>query len=81
MSTYTINTLHDVLAIPADRRAAFFKEMALALSFHELTFGEDAQAQQFGPVTWADDGNASVTLMQPNGETFLKLEITKEGAP
>ncbi len=72
---YRIETIHDILRVPSESRAALFRELETALELHEFVFGEKVQETKF-VLTWIDDGDHSLTITS-NGEPVCKLEITE----
>lgn len=78
--SYELRTIGDLLKVPAEKRAACFKDLELALSLHELAFGEDSHPSQVGVLTWVDDDSGNATLIGPDQESFLTLEVTKSAA-
>ena len=77
--TYKLHTLHDLLAVPIERRAVCLRQIEYALALHELACGEDAQNVTLHGVEWTDDGDDSVRFFSPDGELLLALEVGKEG--
>lgn len=69
--TYQIDTIADLLKVPADRREQCAKELLIALAVVELA-GVDFQ----GPLGWTDDGDMSCSLDDPDGNELLSLEVT-----
>lgn len=67
--SYTIATLQDMLAVPADRRAAMLTELETAFELLEFAMAElrPGELLQF---TWTDDGEHSVSLAGLMGKTF-----------
>lgn len=76
--TYRIETLSDMLKVPADRRAAMFRDLETALELHEFTFGEEAATTPLTEITWTDDGDPSVALSDTDGNHILTLEVTEQ---
>lgn len=74
MKTYRLKTFNDLLKIPADRRAACFRDIEYGLALHELAHGS-AQAE-FCLEWWKDDGRHDVTLHDQHGNELLTLEVT-----
>lgn len=70
--TYRIERISDLLNVPADRREECVKEILMGLSFSELT----GTSKFLGCLEWTDDGDLSSTLVDCNGDTMLKMEIT-----
>ena len=63
MNTYQLATLHDLLAVPVERREACMRDIQSGLLMHELAYGEDAKDVTFGPLSWADaDGTVALEL-------------------
>ena len=77
MKTYQLNTFNDLLKIPADRRAACFRDLEYALSLHELAYGDVDPVSEFVLEYWADDGTRNVILCDQNGKELLALEVTE----
>lgn len=73
---YQIQTLTDMLKVPAERRAAMFRELELALLTHEFAFGEDAE-KAMCTMTWTDDGDRTVDI-SANGKPLLTLKVEKK---
>ena len=75
MKTYQLKTFNDLLKIPADRRAACFRDLEYALSLHELACG-DVKAT-FKVMNWTDDGRRVLTIYDQNGNELLSLNVTE----
>lgn len=71
---YWLSTISDLLKVPSEKRAVCIHEILLALEFAELAGGE----VHAGPHMWTDDGNASVSLIDPDtGKAQLTLKVTR----
>jgi len=77
---YHIDTISDFLKIPADRRAACFREIEYVLQLYELTFGEDASDTPIGSLVWADDGQTSISVADSDGDVLLTMDVTTKNA-
>ena len=75
MKTYQLNTFNDLLKIPADCRAACFRDLEYALALHELAHG--STESEFRVEWWKDDGTRNVTLHDQHGKELLALEVTE----
>ena len=78
MKTYQLNTFNDLLKIPADRRAACFRDLEYALSLHELVYGDFQPESEFRLEWWKDDGTHNVTLHDQHGNELPALEVTEK---
>ena len=76
--SYRIETISDLLKVPAEKRAACFRDIEYGLAAHELAFGEDAASTPIGALIWTDDGDHSVIIADSDGNDILRLDITKE---
>lgn len=76
--TYRIQTVTDMLKVPADRRSAMLRDLETALLTHELAFGDEAQSVAIN-MTWTDDDDRSVDI-SANGKPLLSLKVTKNSA-
>lgn len=74
MTKYRIETIADLLKVPADRRAECLHQIDLTLSFFELEYGDDGAV--LTAVTWTDDGEMHVS----DPATGLTLTVTRESA-
>lgn len=68
--TYHLERIVDLLQVPSDRREQCVKELLLCLEF-----GEFAEAQWQGPFEWTDDGDASCSITDEDGNAQLTLEV------
>jgi hypothetical protein len=75
VTSYRIDTLSDMLAVPANRRAAMFRDLEYALSLHDFALGEYESEGLVG-FTWNDDGNHSVVLADETGNPVLTFAVT-----
>lgn len=73
---YTVRGFNDLLKIPADRRAACFRDIEYALALHELVHGDAAKDARFEMREWRDDGKHDVDVLDNDGNALLTLEIT-----
>ena len=78
MKTYQLATFHDLLAVPAERREACMRDIQCGLLMHELAYGEDAKNVTFGPLSWADDNDHSVQIVDGDGNTVFELSVAKQ---
>mgnify|MGYP003404356549 FL=1 len=78
MNTYQLATLHDLLAVPVERREACMRDIQSGLLMHELAYGEDAKDVTFGPLSWADDNDHSVQIVDADGTVALELSVAKQ---
>ncbi len=77
--TYELRTISDLLKVPLERRADCLREIEYSLALHELALGEGAGAT-IEVFEWCDDGDKSVSLMQPDGEVIVTLNVTDSPA-
>lgn len=77
MTTYTIEKISDLLAVPNEKREECVKDLLYGLALHEMAFGLEAINMPFGAVEWTDDGDSSITLNDKNGDVFLSLKMEK----
>lgn len=70
--TYTIHHIADLFKVPSERRAECVKQLLLGMELAEL-----AGAELTGEFIWADDGDASCSLMDETGDTYLTLEVDR----
>lgn len=75
MQTYRIEKISDLLAVPHERREACLKELLLVLDMYELAVATD-EPDYFGPLTWTDDGNPSATMLDAEGDEWLRLDVS-----
>ena len=75
-NVYVVKTFQDLLNIPADRRAAFLRDLEYGLSTHELLYGVEAQSHAFTPEQWIDDGKHDVLIYDRDGNSVMTLEVT-----
>ena len=75
--TYEIRTINDLMKVPADRRDACWKDIKLALAAVELAIGSENTELEI--LTWTDDDDQSVTVVDQNGVDLFALEVTKDG--
>ena len=78
MKTYQLATFHDLLAVPAERREACMRDIQYGLLVHELGYGEDAKNVTFGPLSWTDDDDHSVQIVNADGTVALELSVAKQ---
>lgn len=78
MKTYQLATLHDLLSVPAERRDACMRDIQYGLLMHELAYGEDAKVVTFGPLSWTDDNDHSVQIVDGDGNTVFELSVEKQ---
>lgn len=71
--TYRIETIADMLKVPADRRADMLTELEQALLMHEFSAA-------VAGLDWTDDGERS-THLSINGEPLMTLKVTKAADP
>lgn len=74
-ATYRIQSLGDLLQVPAEKRSACLREIEYALALHELAFGEQAAETPITAVQWADDGNRHIEIQDGAGQQVLGLQI------
>lgn len=70
--TYTIRSITDLLMVPSERRAECVKQLLLGMELAEL-----AGAEMTGEFIWTDDGDASCSLIDGEGDAYLKLEVSR----
>ena len=75
--TYEIRTINDLMKVPADRRDACWKDIKMALAAVELAIGSENTELEI--LTWTDDDDQSVTVVDQNGVDLFALEVTKDG--
>ena len=75
--TYEIRTINDLLKVPADRRDACWKDIKLALSAVEFAIG--SENTELGILTWTDDDDQSVTVVDHDGAALFSLKVTEGG--
>ncbi len=76
MKTYEIRTINDLLRVPAEKRDACLRQIQYALVLHELAFGKDSQKVGLDVITWADDADRTVRLLDDNENEIVTLRIT-----
>ena len=74
---YEIRTINDLLKVPADRRDACWKDITLALAAVEFAIGSENTELEI--LTWTDDDDPSVTVVDQNGVNLFALKVTKDG--
>lgn len=78
--TYRIETLADMLKVPAERRGDMLRELELALLTHEFSASLAADTGIDWPplaaMTWTDDGDHA-THVSANGDPLLSVRVTK----
>lgn len=78
--TYRIETVADMLKVPAERRGDMLRELEQALLFHEFSASLATDSGiEFPPIAgldWTDDSDRS-THLRVNGETVLSMKVTK----
>lgn len=75
MLTYRIQSLSDLLQIPSDRLSVCLRDIEYAIQLYGLVCGSGGAP--FGPVTWTDDGDHSVSLRLGSESLTLKVEVGK----
>lgn len=73
--TYRIETIKDMLQVPADRREAMFRELEFSLALCELTRGDRASLESF---TWIDDGKIEIRIDSPGGDDGVMIRVVKD---
>ncbi|HEY1129154.1 MAG TPA: hypothetical protein VGF12_07105 [Roseateles sp.] len=80
---YRIETVGDMLKVPAERRSDMLREIEQALLFHEFSASLATDCgMDFPPLSgldWTDDGDRS-THLQANGKPLLSMKVTKSAA-
>lgn len=74
--TYRLTTIADLLAVPADRRGACFRDLEYGLAMLDLAAGDGLRPTLPDGLEWTDDNNHSVTL--DLGDDQLTLEVSEE---
>ncbi len=80
-ATYRIQSIADLLQVPAEKRSACLREIEYALALHELAFGEQAADTPIIAVQWADDGNRHIEIVDGAGQQVLGLQIEDAKGP
>lgn len=71
--TYRIDRIHDLLAVPIERREACVRELLYALALLEFAAGTEAEPEAQAMV-WTDDGDQTIDL-SINGDQSLRLQV------
>jgi hypothetical protein len=77
---YAITTLADIFLVPAEKRAAMFKDMAIWLEFCEAIDDKQIGTANKSKFTWIDDGVEGLTgvnLIVSDG-TVITVKFPKE---
>jgi len=74
---YRIETISDLLKVPAEKRAACFLCIESAIQLHELAFGAEATSTPVRAFIWTDDGDHSVSIADSEGNDILRMDITR----
>ena len=77
--TYRINTILDLLQVPADRREVCMRELLYGLTTHELLLGDiPADQIKHEGFDWTDDGDPSLHV-ELGDQTFTLRMLSPEG--
>lgn len=76
--TYRIETITDMLKVPADRRPAMLRDIETMLLMQDFVCGGDSPLAVIGAITWTDDGDPSVSILDDDDKPVLTLEITEQ---
>ena len=71
---YRIDTVADMLAVPAELRAKMLRDLETALSLHEFVQGS-SEPLPIRSIVWRDDGDGSAILTDRDGRPMLELEV------
>lgn len=75
-NTYRIQTIGDLLMVPADRLHDCLRDIEYGINLIVLVHGDDAKPDLLPYVDWTDDGSRNVDLRTDEGEAFLTLRVT-----
>lgn len=73
-TTYRIESIKDLLAVPIERREACVREILYLLALTELAGVQDVIK---GGLIWTDDGDKSASIHDTTGKPFLTLQVTE----
>lgn len=74
MNSYCINTINDLLLVPAERRKDCLNELHAALLLHELAFG--CRAVGIKGFVWVDDGVKGTAIHSTDGTPIVTMTTT-----
>lgn len=73
--TYRIESLDDIVKLPSECIDNFCRDLRYAIEMHHFVWGEGSENVAFGPMTWTDDNNPSVTLHDKEGAELVSLKV------
>ena len=76
--TYRIETIADMLKVPAERRGAMLHELEQGLLLYELALGDEPDAPAMTAMEWTDDGEMHSHIDDQDGKPILSLRVTKD---